>query len=85
MLIHRPTHFRARLLLAAACLAAAAEAWASADRLPLDFPLSPVTFGGAGGGESRAEREGLRYAPVIMIPDLDRDLRDWAGDRKSVV
>lgn len=76
---HRTPFPRLSPFLAAACLAVAGTVWADANRFPLDFPLHPVTFGGAGGGKSRDERAGLRYVPVIMIPDLERDPRDWTG------
>ncbi len=52
---------------------------ASCNRLPLDFPLHPTTFSAAGGAENRSARAGLRYAPIIMIPDLERDRDDWTG------
>lgn len=46
---------------------------------PFDFPVPPAVYGGAGGGRTRAERAGLRRLPVILIPHLGRDHRDWIG------
>ena len=67
------------LILVGAGLISAAPARADRETLPADFPLSPVTWGGAGGGTSRAEAATLHRLPVIMVPGLGRDHRDWTG------
>ncbi len=64
----------------ACCLLIPPPAWAGRDSLPADFPLSPVTWGGAGGGTSRADAAGLHRIPVIMVPGLRRDHREWTGN-----
>ncbi len=52
-----------------------------ADRnaLPDDFPLPPITYGGAGGGTSRSDAMTLTHCPIILIPDGFRDHTDWTG------
>ncbi len=69
-----------RVIILATCLLAwPPKTTANATRLPLDFPLHPTTFSAAGGGATHSEREGLRYFPVIMIPDIERGRNDWLG------
>ena len=54
---------------------------ASADsiRFPPDFDVPAVIHGGAGGGSCQTDRSALHRYPVILIPDLKRDHRDWIG------
>lgn len=54
-------------------------ALAGRNALPLDFPLSPVTYGGAGGGVSQTEPGEPRYFPVIMVAGIMRTHHDWTG------
>lgn len=53
--------------------------YATSAKLPSDFKVVSVTYGGAGGGVSRAEAQFLQKYPIIMIPDIGRDHRDWTG------
>ena len=52
---------------------------AGRNALPVDFDLPPITFGGAGGGTSRADAATLTHCPIILVPDLLRDHNDWTG------
>lgn len=71
-----------RPLLAGACcslLLFAHCAAGDAERFPPDFDVPAAIHGGAGGGRAMAERDSLHRFPVILIPDIARDHRDWTG------
>ncbi|MBT3192700.1 MAG: hypothetical protein HN341_09120 [Verrucomicrobia bacterium] len=68
----------------AALLTLSPTAQADRNGLPEDFDLSPVTFGGAGGGTSRDEARMLSHCPVILVPDQFRDHSDWTGQNTGL-
>jgi len=69
----------------AAAIFALLSQTALADRhcLPDDFPLHPPTYGGAGGGIARTERNPLQYIPVIMVAGIGRTHSDWTGQNSG--
>ncbi len=46
---------------------------------PSDFDLPAVTYGGAGGGETRADATHLARYPIVLVPDQLRSHLDWQG------
>lgn len=74
------------MLLIVRILAVAGPAPASESGLPEDFRLSPVSWGGYGGGDSQSDCGSITHYPVVLVHGSGDGPEVWrAGDDGGVV